>query len=377
MKKDMTPSESLSMLKSQLILSYIFWATLLLKMYCEFDDKVQTASTDGETIKINTNFWEKLSFEHKRFLMVHELCHCVLKHHLRRGKRDGILWNIACDYAVNILLKKVGFDVPVECLLDDAYDNMGAEAIYAILEKEFVKYCGRINEKSSGEFGYSFGEVIDFNGDDPQSNDHEWSGRIEQAVRASRSCGNSHENLERLVNLNKKSRIPWQEITQRFVQVKAKNDYDWRQPNKRYISTDMYLPCLRSFEIGKILFIADTSGSIGEEEINITGSEVQSAVIQVKADFYIMWVDNKFQGIQHIDPNVYPLKLKPKGGGGTDFRPGFDWIEKQYFDPLCVIYLTDGFCNSFPREPDYPVLWIVTSRDEFKPPFGEVTYWYN
>ncbi len=40
--------------------------------------------------------------------------------------------------------------------------------------------------------------------------------------------------------------------------------------------------------------------------------------------------------------------------------------------PSCVIYFTDGWCDSFPKEPDYPTLWVSTDRFNFKPPFGEV-----
>jgi predicted metal-dependent peptidase len=140
----------------------------------------------------------------------------------------------------------------------------------------------------------------------------------------------------------------------------------------------MIAPSLHNLEIGKILFIGDSSGSIGEEEINICASEIQSAALSVKADFWVMWVDDHFQGPPvQIDPWQYPLKLKPKGFGGTCFKPGFEWIQKTDFDPLCVVYITDGYCNSFPKEPDFPVLWIVTAKNNFKPPFGEVTYWWN
>ncbi|MCK4653767.1 MAG: hypothetical protein KAU01_04920 [Candidatus Cloacimonetes bacterium] len=40
--------------------------------------------------------------------------------------------------------------------------------------------------------------------------------------------------------------------------------------------------------------------------------------------------------------------------------------------PSCAIYFTDGYCDSFPDSLDYPVLWILTDKTNFKPPFGEV-----
>jgi predicted metal-dependent peptidase len=376
MAKQLTPDESLSRIKSQLILSYIFWATLLLKMRCEFDNNISTACTDGETIKLSAKFWESLSSDEQKFILAHELAHCLLKHHLRKGHRNHRLWNIACDLVVNLLLKDAGFTLPEDVLLNDKYKDMTAEAVYAIIEKDPQYEDG--NGKGDGKWGWDFGEVKEYDGPDPQANEQEWNGRIQQAIQASKSCGQGSAMLDRLAEATKRSRVPWKEVCQRFVQVRAKNDYDMRQPNRRYTASDMYLPCLRSFEIGKILFIGDSSGSIGEEEINIAASEIQAAALTVKAEFWIMWVDDEVRGDPvEIPLDQYPLKLKPKGYGGTDFKPGFEWIDKENFDPVCVIYITDGFCNSFPNEPDYPVLWLVTSKDKFNAPFGEVTYYFD
>ncbi|MCK4311159.1 MAG: hypothetical protein KAW88_00310 [Candidatus Cloacimonetes bacterium] len=41
---------------------------------------------------------------------------------------------------------------------------------------------------------------------------------------------------------------------------------------------------------------------------------------------------------------------------------------------LCIIYFTDGYSDSFPSSPDYPVLWILTDKASFTPPFGEVIH---
>jgi predicted metal-dependent peptidase len=403
--REITPEESLSKIKSQLILRYIFWATLLLKMACLFRDWCRTAYTDGDMIGINPKFWTGLDPDEQKFVLAHELGHCILKHHLRKGNRKHRLWNIACDFVVNLLLVDAGFKLPHGCLYDEKYRDMTTEAVYALLEKDKTWEDGEDGEwnfdgegdgdgsgssngegeqpskgngKGSGKWGWKFGEVKDYKGSDPQANDHEWSARVAQAVQASRSCGQGSAFMDRLVEANKRSRIPWKEVVQRFVQVLSKNDFDWTRPNKRYIAHDTYLPSVRSFEVGKILFIGDSSGSIGDEEINIAASEIQAACLLVKADFFVLWVDDTVHlPIEEIDPHEYPLQLKPKGGGGTDFVPGFQWVDRENFDPLCVIYITDGYCGSFPKEPDYPVLWLVTAKDKFDPPFGEVTYWHD
>jgi hypothetical protein len=38
------------------------------------------------------------------------------------------------------------------------------------------------------------------------------------------------------------------------------------------------------------------------------------------------------------------------------FRPVFEWVEEKQVTPVCMIYLTDLCCHSYPAPPDYPVL---------------------
>ena len=63
------------------------------------------------------------------------------------------------------------------------------------------------------------------------------------------------------------------------------------------------------------------------------------------------------------------FKMVSKGGGGTDFRPPFEYVEREGITPACLIYLTDGY-GPFPQNPPpYPVLWAMTT--DVVPPWGE------
>ena len=53
-----------------------------------------------------------------------------------------------------------------------------------------------------------------------------------------------------------------------------------------------------------------------------------------------------------------PERIALKGRGGTDFRPGFQWLAEHGQRPGCCLYLTDMECHSYPEiEPDFPVIW--------------------
>jgi predicted metal-dependent peptidase len=61
-----------------------------------------------------------------------------------------------------------------------------------------------------------------------------------------------------------------------------------------------------------------------------------------------------------------------KGGGGTDFRPAFKWMEENDVVPDVLLYLTDGY-GTFPEEaPEYPVIWGDISGQPKNYPWGDV-----
>jgi predicted metal-dependent peptidase len=60
-----------------------------------------------------------------------------------------------------------------------------------------------------------------------------------------------------------------------------------------------------------------------------------------------------------------------KGGGGTDFRPVFEYVESLNEDFKFLIYFTDGE-GSFPdHEPVIDTLWVMP-KHKTKIPFGNL-----
>jgi predicted metal-dependent peptidase len=65
------------------------------------------------------------------------------------------------------------------------------------------------------------------------------------------------------------------------------------------------------------------------------------------------------------------------GGGGTEFKPVFDYVEENAIDPTVLLYYTDGENSDVHAlremaEPGYPVVWISTLLGEDNFPFGQV-----
>jgi predicted metal-dependent peptidase len=131
----------------------------------------------------------------------------------------------------------------------------------------------------------------------------------------------------------------------------------------------LYLPSVERAGVGTIVLGVDTSGSIGKEELEQFAGEISAIADETKPEaIHVVYCDAAVHSSQEFGPSE-PIQLEPKGGGGTDFRPVFEWVEANNLAPVCLIYLTDLCCHSYPPIPEYPVLWVTDSRRTA--PFGE------
>ena len=118
-----------------------------------------------------------------------------------------------------------------------------------------------------------------------------------------------------------------------------------------------------------VIVIADTSGSMDEDTMNHLLQQIQAIAGILNIPLLVLYVDYKYQGCQFIETGEQ-VELFPAGGGGTDYRAGFGYIEEHDFQPDLVLYLTDGLCPFFPEEPKYQVIWAQFGDEYFEPPFG-------
>lgn len=362
--------KKLTKARAGLVLSSPFFASIALQLKLIEDLKYPTVYTDSVVLGYNPEFVDKLSNAELKGVICHEVLHIAMLHPFRRNSRDHLRWNIACDYAINPIVKDAGFTLPEGALLEDRYKGMEAEVIYSKLPKQL-----QLPANST-----MIGEVRDYKQDKQAKNsntikqqEQNWKITLSGAASIAKAQGKLPAGLDRMIQEILQPKLPWREILSRFITENAKNDYTWTQPNKRYLYSGLYLPSLNVPTLGTIVVIVDTSGSISQKELDTFASELQSILnIYPGTEIKVIYVDTKVAHTETID--IYDFKLHAKGGGGTDFKPGFEYIEQEAVMPSCVIYFTDGYCDSFPQDPDYPTLWVSTDKANFKPPFGEVIY---
>ena len=425
----------MSKARAVLVLDQPFFGSLLLRLSPREDPQCQTMYTDGKNLGFNPDWVEELDLPTLKGVLCHEVMHLAAMHHTRRGDRDREKWNMACDYAINGIVEEAGFVLPEWRLRDPRYDGMEAERIYSMFpvaapdnpedanahtpggaqgesggnrgsnpptkdSNKDHEGCGESmgtkdpktrpqagNPNQEGSIGDpgGCGEVRDavkedgnsLSGSEQLQEEQEWKIAVQQAAQIARRQGSLPGCLERLVQELTEPKIPWREVLSRFLTEVARNDYSWRRPNTRYIHTGIYLPQLRNEELGEVVVIADTSGSVSDDQIRQFAAEVHEILTMYdrEAEISVLYVDSSFQGHDRVSGDDLPRGLTPRGGGGTDYRPGFEWLDEQAIEPVCVVYLTDGRCNRFPEnEPDYPVLWTLTEKRSFEPRFGEVVF---
>jgi predicted metal-dependent peptidase len=126
--------------------------------------------------------------------------------------------------------------------------------------------------------------------------------------------------------------------------------------------------------LNELVVGADSSGSIGDDELGQILGSVRHAVEAIRFDImHLLACDWRIR--EHYEIAANDLSNMPstvKGGGGTRFEPVFNWQQHNAPDAP-IIYLTDGHATdiSYLREPDVPVLWLSWDKPVNQYPFGD------
>jgi predicted metal-dependent peptidase len=366
----MNAVSKLTKARIQLVLDAPFFGSLALRLRVVADTAADTAYTDGVVLGFAPGFVDALSLEATRGLIAHEVMHLACLHHTRRGNRDRARWNVAADFAINQLLLEAGFTLPEGALIDERFAGKSAEAIYDLLPAEPSEAGG----VSPGQWG----EIRDAPEPEPgdgsvKQTEATWRVNIAQAAQQARAAGNLPAGIARLVEKIVSPQVDWREVLRVFFERVTRNDYAWLPPSRRYLTRGLYLPSLYSNDPGSVVVAVDTSDSVEVDDLACFAAEVSSVLESYDMVIDLIYCDTQIQGHKRLTRDDLPLTLTPVGGGGTDFRPVFEWAGGRDTPPCCLVYLTDLECHRFPdKVPDYPVLWVRSGDGGVKVPFGEV-----
>ena len=242
---------------------------------------------------------------------------------------------------------------------------------------------GMGNGNGNGQFDdHSFWE-----GDDDMGSQRDaWMNRMVEATDIIASMPNSGKSrgtipagVERIINEIKNPILDWRTILNDFVQEDI-CDYSFSPPDKRMEDSPFFLPDFNEKDESaqNLLFMIDTSGSMGDGAITDCYSEIYGAIQQFngkltgKLGFFDAVV---VEPVPFEDEDEFKI-IRPKGGGGTSFHIIFDYVKEKMMDepPVSIIILTDGYAP-YPDEAaamDIPVLWIINNKEAQAPSWGKV-----
>ena len=172
------------------------------------------------------------------------------------------------------------------------------------------------------------------------------------------------------------STLDWRTLLRRYMTDAARSDYSWSLPNRRFIDGGLYLPSIRSEGIDSIAVIIDTSGSLPAATLAEFWAELREVATEIRPETVIvLQVDAAVQDAAEYAADDLPDEIALRGRGGTDFRPGFAWLDEQGIQPGVCLYFTDMECSSYPEvEPGFPTIWVNYSSppsDWNREPWGE------
>lgn len=347
--------------RAVMVQDHVFYACMVLNTRMVEDKTCETAWTDYTRIGYNPDFIESLDLRVVVFVLAHEVMHIVLKHDARRGARDPERWNIAADYAINIMLKDQGFTIWKHCLVSEKFRGLSAEQIYDILPKQ----C-------SGEQGGLGGDIRPMPPGMTDAEKAEARARVQQAVAQAstmaKARGRMPGDLEMILNSFFKEIVPWDDLLLDYMTRVVKVDENWSRRSRRY--AHVVLPSRHSPGMNELIVIADSSGSMYNENVfKRIGTAIDYIIRVVKPlAVRVIWADDDECSRQEFFEPDDELVLNPLGGGGTDMCKPLAFIER--YNPEIVILITDGD-TPWPDSVPYPLI-IATTTNATVPDYAQV-----
>lgn len=241
-----------------------------------YTEDIPTACTNGRDVIYNPAFIKTLTDSELNFVVLHEALHKVFQHMFlwkKLWKENPQLANVAADYVVNNTIHEADqygnvATIPKQALFDKKYAGMTTRQVFDLLKKE----------GGSGDGGGGH-DSHDWEGAEGLSDDEvkETTKQIDQALRQGEIIrGKMEGNKNRTIDGLLEPKVNWREQLREFVNATCKNKdkTSWKRPHKRFLGQDIYMPSMIGESVGKLVVGIDTSGSIGDRELNEFLSEV-------------------------------------------------------------------------------------------------------
>ena len=380
--------------------------------------------TDGKRIVYRHDLVAALDRPAIRRLIMHALAHTLLRHPERGGSRDWDRWTVACDIAVELLLRDFGMGreqgseksaspARADPVLKE-FEGRAAEEIYEVLASQPTRALGPLSDSADAMLRPSGAtdartkvDGADDKGDDGSRRSAE-ERHVSERASFERAASDAEAptvvELERLtrdfattvktatpggcagdgsseVDAAQTSEVPWRQLLARFMLDRIGRSWSFARPNRKHLWRGLYLPGPCEIEGGRLVVAIDTSGSMSDRDLGMILSEIDAISRMCLCELTVLQFDSEIHAVAEFshhgqeDASIGSTRImRMFGRGGTDLRRPFEWVDEQRRNGRSIsalIVCTDGW-GPLPREapPSLPVLFMLTPNHA-APTFGE------
>lgn len=340
-------------------------------------------------------YWvEHYTVDQGAFGIAHETLHMVLRtfERIERGGLDHEVANVAADLCINVVLRQAGFTSHDQDLFPAKFnlpDNFSMEQYYQALMS--LKQQGKLptsgpRRPGSGKCGSGGGCK---GPNEPESRKVPGAPRGRSKAEMERACKAVAENIKQekgrgsvpmglqiwADKILTPSPIRWTYEMSReigsIVQFRPGgciDTYEKRSRRQQVGPTQPIMPANHR-PSPMVVLAVDSSGSMlgPGKDLALVAREVWNIFQDLQlTELWFVVADAEVHTFERIT-SAEQAEVLFVGGGGTDFSPVFEAVEKMDRLPDLMIYGTDGMGSAPSEPPPFETIWLLTDKNVRKP----------
>ncbi|MDE7434418.1 MAG: metallopeptidase [Lachnospiraceae bacterium] len=412
-EEDMTV-RILEQVRQELYLDLRFFDTALsgLKPVCQ--EGLEAMATDGEWLHVTPAQVIRVYRNNPLYMnraCLHTVLHCVFSHLWMRGRRQPRLWNAACDMAVEYAIDALGRQSvrrALSLIRQQTYEvfasfqeGISAAVVYrwlAGLTEEEQRVLAREFYVDDHRFWKTGGQSTQT--DEDRERQKKWNRIARQMQLARDRKGDDPREGEKLLAAQlraQRSRRDYRDFLRKFAALQEELRCDPEEFDLTYYTYGLKvygnMPLIEPVESREVMrirefvivvdtsystsgelvrrFLRETLGILSQKDSFLSRSEIRVIQCddQVRTDTVIQNEQDLHRFLRSFDQEFALV-----GGGGTDFRPAFAYVDElrksgEMRDVAGLLYFTDGKGIYPARRPDYKCAFLfLTDYDDMTVP---------
>ena len=389
-------------LRDELCIDFPYLERALSALIPEGKENVHAFATEGVYLYYPSAHYLKVFEENEQFLRrayLHTVFHCLYAHLWQRGNREVKRWNLACDIAVEFVID--GFNKQttqrlLSWLRQQYYEKMrekkviSAAGIYELLAEEAPERLTELAQEFYTDDHALWGREDKQSpmphqqkqSDDPQKKWQKIARQVQfQKEKSDRRSDAAAAAMQVQITEERKRRN-YKEFLKKFAAFHEQVRCDMDNFDLNYytygLRTYGNLPLIEPLEtreerrISEFVIVVDTSYSTSGELVRSFLQETLHILLEQNAFFtaakvHLIQCDDRIQEDLVIQSQKQAQELMArfeiKGGGNTDFRPAFTYVEElrgkgELRNLGGLLYFTDGNGTYPAKKPDYPCAFL-------------------